>query len=234
MLTLAIETSNPSASESGDAGSVAIARDDGSVMLRRVRPASRHDDALMATIDALVREAGAAPADIVRVAVSAGPGGFTALRIAITTAKMLAEAVGAQTVAVPTALVAAAGAPSDLGRVLPMLASKRGSAWGQIHERNAAGVMSPVEAGRLYDAAALAEAHRERPLAAVLADAHLPGPMRDWAHREGVPVLGLRLDATVCLLVSREIPATPPEALEPIYPREPEAVTKWRELGRST
>jgi hypothetical protein len=48
-----------------------------------LRSDHRHEDDLMPAIDRLFRAAGASPKDIRRVAVSAGPGGFTGLRSAI-------------------------------------------------------------------------------------------------------------------------------------------------------
>ncbi len=51
-----------------------------------------HSLALMPTLDALFREAGAKPAELAGVACCVGPGGFTSLRIGVATAEGLALA----------------------------------------------------------------------------------------------------------------------------------------------
>lgn len=74
---------------------------------------------------------------------------------------------------------------------------------------------------------------------AILADGHLPEAFRSVAsaHGDGATFRGLETDpaALVALAAHRlaEGGASDPFELLPIYPREPEAVTKWRERGRS-
>lgn len=68
----------------------------------------------------------------------------------------------------------------------------------------------------------------------LLADAHLPPAMAALAQSRGVPIHPPILDPVACLAASL-IPnlhnhAVDPLDLAPIYPREPEAVTKWRAL----
>jgi tRNA threonylcarbamoyladenosine biosynthesis protein TsaB len=53
-------------------------------------PGRSHSAALLPTLSELLREAGAAPADLTGVVVCVGPGGFTALRIGVATAEGLA------------------------------------------------------------------------------------------------------------------------------------------------
>lgn len=235
-ITLAIETSNPS----GGSGEIAIGRrtDDGAcevLALVRLTPVTRHDDALMPAIEAAARGANVRPADLDRVAVSIGPGGFTALRTAVATAKLIAEATGASCVPVPSALVAAHHSfhmAPDLEHVAIALAGKRESAWVTRLSRTwpiaaqakAAMRGSPIEAERLrglFD-----EEHPH----AMLADAHLPRAMRAVCESLGIPVPAPIFTAEVCLAVSWELEPVDAIELTPIYPREPEAVTKWREL----
>ena len=82
-LTLAIETSNPSAHE--NAAGVALVRlregEPQIIGIEHLRTASRHDDALMPAIERLFDAANLAPQDLDRVAVSIGPGGYTSTRI---------------------------------------------------------------------------------------------------------------------------------------------------------
>lgn len=72
-----------------------------------VQRATRHADDLVPAIDRLLRRHGLAPRDLGAVAVSIGPGGFTGLRLAVTTAKMFAFTLGVPIAAVPTAVVVA-------------------------------------------------------------------------------------------------------------------------------
>lgn len=236
-LTLAIETSNPSASGPGE---VALGRGCGGDVrvlgVERLSPSGRHDDALAPAIDQLCRRVGAGPTDLARVAVSIGPGGFTALRIAVATAKLIAEVVGAETVPVPTALVAARGYAAtggDASRFAVALASKRGTAWTAMFVRSG-GELRESGSGRLMDAEAFAAAHREERLGAIVADEHLEPTIRAWAGVSGVEVVAPALRAEEALLASMTMDAVDRAALAPVYPREPEAVTKWRELGRGS
>lgn len=66
----------------------------------------------------------------------------------------------------------------------------------------------------------------------LLADAHLARAMREAALEAGVRVERLVLSATGVLLACGAGAGVEVErgALEPIYAREPEAVTKWRSL----
>lgn len=235
--TLAIETSNPSA---GGPGEVAVgmveARRGGAVRVlatERLRPGGRHDDALSPAIAAACAMAGVAPMALRRIAVSAGPGGFTALRIAIATAKMIAEATGAATLAAPTAEVAARGF-GGVGRFAVALASKRGTAWTGLFDRSEAGGEAVAGGAGLMDAAAFRAEHAGRPLAAVVADEHLDPAIWDWAEAEGLPVVAPVLRAEAVLEASAGAATVDRLLLAPLYPREPEAVTKWRELGRSS
>ncbi len=236
LLTLAIETSNPSA---GGAGEVAIGTivpgPRGAVRVlacERLRPGGRHDDALCPAIAAACAAAGVGPMALERIAVSAGPGGFTALRIAIATAKMIAEATGAATLAVPTVEVAARGF-GEVGRFAVALSSKRGTAWTGLFDRSGAGGEAVAGRAGLMDAAAFRAEHAARPLVAIVADEHLEPAIRSWAEGERVPVVTPVLRAEAVLAGCAGAGAVDRLLLAPIYPREPEAVTKWREIGRS-
>jgi tRNA threonylcarbamoyladenosine biosynthesis protein TsaB len=103
MIVLGIETS-------GSRPSVALLSDE-ELVAERVVPleGSRRSSALLDEADAMCREAGIAPRQIQRVAVSIGPGSFTGLRIGVTFAKTLAYAVGCPVVGVNSLHVAAEG-----------------------------------------------------------------------------------------------------------------------------
>ena len=216
-LTLVIETSNPG---SGSPGEVALARRGAIVASRALHPQGRHDDALVPAIDALVRDAGAEPKDIERVAVSVGPGGFSSVRIAVATAKMIALATGAECVPTPSCRSAAAGRG---GVVAVAMAGKRDTAWVRTYRE-----MDALDDGCVLDAPALAELHARRGFTALIADDHLPAPMREWAMDAGESIEAPAFTAQGCLRASEGIAAAPAAELDVVYPREPEAVRKWR------
>lgn len=226
-VVLAIEASNPSLCAS-DEGSVAVVRD-GVATLEPMRSGARHDDSMMRSIDAACRRAGVRPSDIGRIAVGLGPGGYTGLRIAATTAKMLGEALGAELVGVPTPSTIATGFAEDQPEAasagfIVLLASKRDTVWAQAFRGAVA-----ISPGALVGAEALGAIIRTASSRFALADEHLPDPLRAAAIDAGARVMTPRLDARLCALASEGFSAIGVDALTPIYPREPEAVTKWRE-----
>ncbi|MEZ6243877.1 MAG: tRNA (adenosine(37)-N6)-threonylcarbamoyltransferase complex dimerization subunit type 1 TsaB [Phycisphaerales bacterium] len=216
-VVLAIEASNPS----GGAG-VAVARADDAITSEALSPGTRHGDDLMPAIARLCEREGVSPHDLTRVVVSLGPGGYTGVRIAITTAKLLAEAIGADLVGVPTADVVAASLEADRFPALICLASKGATTYATRFE-------APSDAGLplgLLDASDLAGSG----LKSLVADRHLPAPLRERAASLELAIVEPTFDPAACLRLGRSHPATDPATLAPIYPREPEAVRKWREL----
>ncbi|MEM9064895.1 MAG: tRNA (adenosine(37)-N6)-threonylcarbamoyltransferase complex dimerization subunit type 1 TsaB [Planctomycetota bacterium] len=216
-LILAIEVSNPSASDSAAPG-VALARWNPfePIDSESLRGEGRQDDDLMPAIDRLCARRAVEPRDIGVVALSIGPGGFTGLRVAAVTAKMLALTTGADVVAIPSAEVAVETDPTA-GRVGVLLATKRDQAWLALFENGVAteaGPATPEELSRIS-------------LDELRADAALPDTYRRAVH---CPIRPLRLDPIACARLATIRNPTDPLAISPIYGREPEAVRRWREL----
>lgn len=238
---LAIETSNPSA---GPKGPVACAR--GTVLagpgvaIGLVEPAgsdgpgpidaepldsaARHDD-LMPAIDRLVTRTGIDTARIARVAVSVGPGGYTGVRIAVTTAAMIARALGGRVAAVPTPSVAAWACPLDIGPAVVCLASKRLGTHGTAFDDPAGKPLDGRDLGVIG-----ADDLAQLGAAALIGDDHLPEPIRARARELGMRVIAPVLSAAGVLALGRLIEPIEPAAARPVYPRQPEAVTRWRQL----
>jgi len=232
--TLAFELSNPT-SGAADASSLALGRGGALVASEHVAPAmprSEEDD-LFPAIQRLLARASLKPMDLRggRIAVSVGPGGYTGLRVACAASKVLAEAVGARCVAVPTALVALRAfrqgvAPGEQSPPSPKaavaLASKTESAWVYVEGQ------ADATAARFVSAANLAGLVAEHGVAVLIADSHLPKVIREACAGCGVAVVPPVLSAAACLAVAVNLPDIEPELLLPVYAREPDAVTLWR------
>lgn len=217
-LTLVIETSNPGA---GSPGEVALARGEEFVGVRALDPRGRHDDALMPAVAQLCADAGVGTRDLGRVVVSVGPGGFSSLRIAVATAKMIALSAGCACVGVPTCRVAAYGIR---GRSLVCLASKRESVWARVYDDGEA-----LSVGVAVEAPGVAALIVEHGCQRVVGDGHLPDAVREWCGANGIEVVAPLLTAEACLAASAGIAPVSAAELAVVYPREPEAVRKWRE-----
>ncbi len=225
---LAIETSNPSAwtPEHAIRPGVAVGRLRGhqiDILARYdIDPSRPHDDTLLMAIDTALNASGGSPRSIKTIAVSAGPGGFTAVRLAIVAAKMIAEVTGAACIAVPSAAVAAARVRPGPRPFAVLLASKGDSSYATLFDGGAL----PAGVPRIVRAADLPMLGAQR----IIADHHLPDPISAAAAALRVPVERPEFDPAACLEICSHYPSVDPAALLPLYPREPEAVTKWREL----
>jgi tRNA threonylcarbamoyladenosine biosynthesis protein TsaB len=218
---LAIETSQREAS-------VALRDRRGDVHEEALSPKKRHDDDLLPSIDRVFARAGLRSGDLRdgAVAVSIGPGGFTGLRIAIATAKMLAETLQVKLLAVPSALVAADAHEGD-GPILVALACKNDTFWLTRLDRDG------PDRWRIVGEPAIArsETFDFSGVRAVLADEHFPDAARARLDDAGIHIAPLRLTAHACLAVGQRMlergAVIDPLHLLPLYPREPEAVTLW-------
>ena len=231
-LTLAIEISNPSSGPRGSvrigpdrtalAGpGVALARDGEAPDVELLNESGRHDDDLMPAIDRLFRRAGSRPRDLTRITLSIGPGGYTSLRIAVATAKMLSETTGAKVLPVPSAHAAAFLVAPVL--TLVCLASK-----GQT----AHATLLPAGPDRFTAARTLgvidAEGVASSACKALIADRFLPDTFRAAADRAGIPIIEPVFAAASLVSLCAGVDPVDPLALAPLYPRPAEAVTLWR------
>ena len=226
-ILLAIETSQRE-------GSVAIRLSDGSMLEHAFACGTRGEDNLLPSIDTLFTRANLTPGDLSTVAVSVGPGGFTGLRIATSTAKGLAEGTGCQLVSVPSAMVAAESTLSVEDQTAPAVvlsAAKSTTCWlsrldcmgsGWIEsERSGLYVIDPPDENVLELCTG----------AIVLADRFLPDElsvMLPGAHRIQEPRWSAAACARIGLRFSKEGRHIDPLEMEPLYPREPEAVSLWK------
>ncbi len=185
------------------------------------------------------------------VGVSAGPGGYTGLRVALTVAKCIAEATGARLRLVPSALSAAAGADPS-GPTLVCLASKRETVhatmvgvtdeWLAEHaaaieplvgKARLSGDLGRPWPGRWLEIGLIgADVVATLGATKIVGDKHLPASFREAVAAAGVEVVFPSFGPEGVLRLMGWFGDAGPADAAPIYPREPEAVTRWRELGR--
>jgi tRNA threonylcarbamoyl adenosine modification protein YeaZ len=214
-VTLAIECSQRS-------GGVALRDSTGTIHVASLESASGVEDRLMSEIDRLFSTAALPPTALSLVGVSIGPGGFTGLRVAVATAKMLALTTECSVVAVPTAVIVAASRAKPPRRVGVLLASRRGTAWlSQVTaELEIVGTPGLVDATTIGPALVGCEV--------IVADSHLPAPLAEVIRVQGVPRESPMFDPARCLERAEAYfskgAIVDTHQLEPLYPRAPEAV----------
>lgn len=211
-----------------------VLRADGEAFERRddpppgQRPA--HGGRLLELIEQALADAGLGWDELNRIAVGVGPGGFTGLRIGISTARALAQARGLALVAVGSLEALALGA-AGAGPVLAVLDARRGEAFAAAWASAGPGELGePLLAPAALPPDALAERVRKLPDAPLAAG---DGALRFRAQLEAagatVPPDGdsaHRISAVdVCRLGATGTP-TDRDALLPDYLREPDAVLR--------
>jgi tRNA threonylcarbamoyladenosine biosynthesis protein TsaB len=122
VIRVALETSTP-------VGSVAVGR--GSDLLAEVALGiqTRHAEGVLPGLELALSLAGVERADVGEVVVGAGPGSFTGVRVAASTAKGLVAALERPLLAFPSLLALAAGVPAA-GPVCALFDARRGGVYG--------------------------------------------------------------------------------------------------------
>ena len=131
MLTLGIETA-------ADVCAVALLDGDAVLVCSSVHVPRAHGRRLAPLVAEALAHAGRTPDALDLVAVSAGPGSYTGLRIGMATAKGLCLATGAGLATVPTLRALAEGADAGGGAVVVALPSRRGEVYAAVYAGGAA------------------------------------------------------------------------------------------------
>jgi tRNA threonylcarbamoyladenosine biosynthesis protein TsaB len=222
---------------------VAVARD-GTVLHESAGdPAVTHGERLPGDMARALEQAGVAIGEVDLLALAAGPGSFTGLRVGVATVQGLAFARGLQVVPVPT-LEALARAASDAhtapGLTAVWMDAQRGEVFAALYDSAGRELVAP-QAGRPPD---VLERWSAGEPAVALADIDLffgDGAQRYEAVIRAAAGARVRvagappLAGTVARLAfAQPHRAVPPHAIVPIYVRRPDAeLARDRREGRS-
>ena len=190
-IVLAIELSNPSAAPGAHAAAVFACDGHTQTLIGSMPiPADiRSSDGIMVLIEALCKAHQIKPMMITKIIVSIGPGGYTALRIAATTAKVLAHSIGCELVAVDTARVAAQAIQPARLPVIIALASKNQQAHGSLVHPD-----GRIESLGVISSDILDTYSGNDQIKSLVADGHLPSSFAERAHELGIEIVPIELD----------------------------------------
>ncbi len=187
---------------------------------------------LASLMDQALREAGARPADLACVAASAGPGSYTGIRIGVTTARTLGQALSIPCLKVPTLDMFRLRAKDRPAAVI--LNARRGQVYGALFDKGGTTVLDPGPC-MLTDVTAAQKQAGLRPvyygdgIDAYLEDARWGGALRE-ALDQGASLApaaeryqGAALAARYALPLWRAGRTLDPAALLPDYMRKTEA-----------
>lgn len=121
--------------------SVALLRD-GALVAEQTDTVERNRTGLLSLVDAVFATAGLRPTDVDAVAVGAGPGSFTGLRIGMATAKGIAFALGKPLWAVSSLAAIAHAALDDSGTVVAVLDARKGEVYAGAYRRDGAALVA--------------------------------------------------------------------------------------------
>lgn len=118
MKILAMDTSSK-------ALSVAITEDETLLAEETLNIKKNHSIELMPTVSHLMNQVSLKPADLQRIVVASGPGSYTGLRIAVTTAKTLAYTLGIDLVGISSLAAIASNVKNYDGLIVPIMDARR-------------------------------------------------------------------------------------------------------------
>jgi tRNA threonylcarbamoyladenosine biosynthesis protein TsaB len=174
---------------------VAVVREGLVVATGEARGRDPREERLLPLILSVCAEAGVTLGDVGTIAVGAGPGSFTGLRVAAATAKGIAAATGAALVPVSSLVLIVAGLPEmpACGRYLATLDALRGERYVALVSVDAAGIglasadENVAGASRRMPASSLSSVAEE--LGAVIIG---PATAWDaWPHAQGIARLSM-------------------------------------------
>jgi len=138
LIILGIETS-------GKVGGVALCDGEELIEQTAFRSGMVHGKALVPAVSRLLSKNKIAPAEVHAIAVSAGPGSYTGVRVGVTCAKTFCYVTGAHLVAVSTLDAMVQGVPKKYDTAAPILDARRGDVYTCVYQRTANGWQRQTE-----------------------------------------------------------------------------------------
>ncbi|MDP7006106.1 MAG: tRNA (adenosine(37)-N6)-threonylcarbamoyltransferase complex dimerization subunit type 1 TsaB [Phycisphaerales bacterium] len=220
-VTLALELSQKD-------GSIAILGNSGEVVYRNIFGGRSDEDELMPSIADAAKQIGISPNQIELVVVSVGPGGFTGLRTAVATAKMIAYSTGAKLVSVDSPIVVANAANMGDGPFVVLSCIKKDNLWLSTvwFSNNSWKCESQLATNKELESC-------NENISCCFADTFLSKESRELLNSFDISVYPLKPTAAslleIGLLLYQQGVVIDPHDLMPTYPREPESVRRWNE-----
>ncbi len=144
MNILAIETT-------GAEASVAVINEKEEVFMEASDQKLNHLQNLMPMTDILLQKRGMTIDDVDYIAVSEGPGSFTGIRIGVSSARALAQALNLETIGVPTLKSFLYNAPDYEGIICPIFDARRSQVYGGAYQWTGGGRYKEIVPGAAYD-----------------------------------------------------------------------------------
>lgn len=225
-ISIAIETSSRQ-------GSVALGAGEGLLAELDFAADQRHAVQVISRLDELLAGSGLRPADVDEVYVSIGPGSFTGVRVGITVARTLAQAVPKiRLAAVPTvSAVARNAAGVEFENLAVVMDAKEETVYTACFGRSAGGDIEPSRPAELVNLADL-PGWLPKPVV-LIGEALLYHPVSGEGVTPAPPELYYPKAKSVWEIgrqLARRGEFTSIPDLRPLYLRRPEAVRLWEKL----
>lgn len=182
-----------------------------------------HSETLLPMISGMLKSAGVELSDMEKIAVSAGPGSFTGLRIGISTVKGLADAAHKPCVSVSTLEAIAYNFIGTDGIICACMDARRKQVYNALF-RSENGVITRLCEDRAISAADLSEELSGFSGKVIFAGdgAELMHAFNEEKYAIAPPLMRYQRGSGVCF-AARNVPEIAPAALMPTYLRLPQA-----------
>ena len=202
-----------------------------------------HSERLLPLIDSLLNESAVEREQLQGIAVAAGPGSFTGIRIGVSTARALAQGLGIPAVGVSTLQALAEGVISPGALICPLLDARRSEVYSALYRREAAppGALELLIPPAALELAPLVERLKQYREPVIFTGEGLNTYGDYLAEELGpaavlAPPAGRICSAALVALCGRRLLACSPtlsyHELLPQYLRRPEAERRLAERGR--
>ncbi|WP_261810689.1 tRNA (adenosine(37)-N6)-threonylcarbamoyltransferase complex dimerization subunit type 1 TsaB [Levilactobacillus humaensis] len=225
MKILAIDTSNRPLS-------VAVLDDSNVLAAITVTVHQKHAEYLLPEIERLLAMAELKPTDLDRVVVAAGPGSYTGIRIAVTTAKTLAATLDIELVAVSSLATLAANVPVEGALVAPLFDARNQNVFAGLYRIKGGVPVSEIADAHTNVTTYLEAINEYGEPVWFLGDASHFTELIDTTISAATPNVSAWMNlpqaATIGLLGRHETPVKDVDQFVPNYLRLTQAEAEWR------